>query len=259
MKRFKFVISTIISLFVVGLSLLIATPAQADAPPAGCVIVHRGLGPENTVPALRKAINRGACGFETDMRFTRDNHCVLNHDETLNRTTNGSGRVRSRWWSYVSKLRVGHSRVHVATCQQGMTLCRDSNAQSCMFETKLGATGAQVLNIVRDAVTIMGSKLSKLTIEADTYRQVRIIKHQFPQVSVAYVSFNRWPSVAAVKASGADGIIVNRPVLSRARVVSASKAGLFVTPYTVETWSQYRSVRSMGSRGAMTDTSRLIG
>lgn len=128
-----------------------------------------------------------------------------------------------------------------------------------MFEAKKGATLAQVRSMASDAVRIMSGKLYKLTIEADTYKQVRTIKRDFPQVSVAYVGFNSWPSVSDVKASGADGIIVNRTVMSRARVVSAAQAGVWVTPYTVETRTQFARVRHMGAHGAMTDSSRLIG
>lgn len=256
----KSIVGFIITLgLVIGLCLLTSTPAQADAPPSGCIIVHRGLGPENTIGALSKAIRRGACGFETDVHFTRDNVGVLNHDSTLNRTTNGTGRVSSRSYRYVSHLRVGHSRAHVGTYQQGLQLCATSKAQSCMFEAKLGATPSQVRSMAEDAVRIMGDKLWKFTIEADTYNQVRIIKKAFPQVSVAYVVFNTWRSVATVKASGADGIIANRPIVSTSRIAQAAAMGLWVTPYTVETRSQFARVRQMGSHGAMTDSSRLIG
>jgi glycerophosphoryl diester phosphodiesterase len=261
MKQFiKSIAGLVITIAVLsGFVLFMSTPAQADAPPSGCVIVHRGLGPENSITALAKAIRRGACGFETDVRFTRDNIGILNHDSTLNRTTNGTGRVTSRSWQYVSHLRIGHSHAHPGKYQQGLVLCRDSKAQSCMFEAKKGATPAQVLSMARDAVAVMGDKLYKLTIETDTYAQTRIIKNsEFKQVSVAFVGFNRWPSVSDVKASGANGIIVNRTVVSRARVASAARAGLWVTPYTVETWTQLKRVRHMGSHGAMTDSSRLI-
>jgi glycerophosphoryl diester phosphodiesterase len=260
MKLFKYVRAIVVAVaLAIGLSLVFSAAAQADAPPSGCVIVHRGLGPENSIAALAKAIRRGACGFETDVRFTRDDQGVLNHDSTLNRTTNGTGRVTSRSWHYVSHLRIGHSHAHPGTYQQGLVLCLTSKAQSCLFEAKKGATPAQVLSMARDAVSIMGDKLYKVTIETDTYGQTRTIENsEFKQVSTAFVGFNSWPSVSQVKASGADGIIVNRPVVSRARIAQAAAQGLWVTPYTVETRSQLKRVRHMGSHGAMTDSSRLI-
>lgn len=60
------------------------------------VIAHRGgrsLGPENTLYTFQRAIERGTDVLEMDIRVTRDNHLVVLHDETVNRTTDGTGRV----------------------------------------------------------------------------------------------------------------------------------------------------------------------
>ena len=57
-------------------------------------IVHRAGQPENTLTAIRSAKEEGAVGVEIDVMITKDGHCVLLHDETVDRTaTNGSGRV----------------------------------------------------------------------------------------------------------------------------------------------------------------------
>lgn len=56
---------------------------------------HRGVSseaPENTVPAFELAIGR-ADGIELDVQRTRDGHLVVIHDETIDRTSSGSGRV----------------------------------------------------------------------------------------------------------------------------------------------------------------------
>ena len=58
------------------------------------IIAHRGASgyaPENTMAAFRRAVEMGATEVETDVAFTRDGHLLLFHDETLDRTTNGSG------------------------------------------------------------------------------------------------------------------------------------------------------------------------
>ena len=57
---------------------------------------HRGAcayAPENTLPAIEVAIGMGADGIEVDVQRTADGHLVLIHDETINRTSNGVGRV----------------------------------------------------------------------------------------------------------------------------------------------------------------------
>lgn len=60
------------------------------------VIGHRGaagLAPENTPLSFRKAINLGVEWIEFDVRKTADNKIVVFHDPTLERVTNGKGRV----------------------------------------------------------------------------------------------------------------------------------------------------------------------
>jgi glycerophosphoryl diester phosphodiesterase len=100
---------------VVGATFAAAPPC----PRARVVLVgHRGTGPgtrlidgrfytEDTLPAFRKAMALGADGFETDYWLTLDAHVVSNHDATLDRTTDGSGLIRSRLWEYVRALRTG--------------------------------------------------------------------------------------------------------------------------------------------------------
>ncbi len=59
------------------------------------LIAHRGLEdthPENTLPAFEAALDLGM-GIEFDLAMTADGHVVVIHDETVDRTTDGSGRV----------------------------------------------------------------------------------------------------------------------------------------------------------------------
>ena len=60
---------------------------------------HRGASaaaPENTMAAFRKGLELGATGIETDVQMTSDGAVVVIHDESLNRTTSGSGYVKDK-------------------------------------------------------------------------------------------------------------------------------------------------------------------
>lgn len=66
-------------------------------PNARWVIAHRGdraHAPENTMEALVRAVDLGADALEIDVRVSREGVPVLMHDETVDRTTSGRGRVR---------------------------------------------------------------------------------------------------------------------------------------------------------------------
>lgn len=71
---------------------------------------HRGASryaPENTLPALEKAIRLGADFVEFDLQTTCDGGFVLLHDRTLNRTTNGQGPARDWDLAKIATLRAG--------------------------------------------------------------------------------------------------------------------------------------------------------
>lgn len=70
---------------------IVATPLQLPR-----VIAHRGASfyaPENTLAALYKAHQLGIPWSECDATLTADDHVVILHDATVNRTTNGRGAV----------------------------------------------------------------------------------------------------------------------------------------------------------------------
>jgi len=75
-------------------------------------IAHRGGivpgYPENTLVAFRQAIELGAQAIEVDLRGTNDGAIVIMHDETVDRTTNGSGKVIDLTLAELRKLDAGH-------------------------------------------------------------------------------------------------------------------------------------------------------
>ena len=78
----------------------------------GRVVVsgHRGakaLWPENTLPGFELAIGLGVDSLETDVNFTRDGRCVICHDSTVDRTTDGTGVIRSYSLEDLRKLDAG--------------------------------------------------------------------------------------------------------------------------------------------------------
>lgn len=70
-------------------------------------IAHRGGTPENTLEAFRFSKQYGAAGVEVDLTFTKDGHPVLLHDDTVDRTSNGSGRVEDLTLEHLKTLEFG--------------------------------------------------------------------------------------------------------------------------------------------------------
>ena len=70
-------------------------------------VVHRGGEPENTLAAIRRAKAENATGVEIDIMLTKDGHCVLLHDETVDRTSDGSGKVQDMTLEELRRLKFG--------------------------------------------------------------------------------------------------------------------------------------------------------
>lgn len=92
------------------------TSSGPIATPAGVIYAHRGstlLAPENTCLAYELALQHGADVLEIDVRLSADGQAMVFHDETLDRTTDGHGRVRDMLAADIQQLNAGHRFVDV--------------------------------------------------------------------------------------------------------------------------------------------------
>ncbi len=67
-----------------------------DSWPRPCIFAHRGASahaPENTLAAFELALRQGAPAIELDVKLSADGHVVVIHDPSVDRTTNGKGKV----------------------------------------------------------------------------------------------------------------------------------------------------------------------
>ena len=98
------------------------------------VISHRGdwrYAPENSLAAIKRCIELGVDIVEIDVRLTKDGHLVAMHDLTVDRTTNGSGKVSDFTLAEIKELRLKNacgargSRQQVPTLEEIMLLAKD--------------------------------------------------------------------------------------------------------------------------------------
>ena len=92
------------------------------------LIAHRGdskHAPENTLTAFRRAIEAGADWLEFDVQMTKDGALVVIHDETVDRTTNGSGAVRDMTLAEIHALDAGSGQ-QVPTFEEVIALAKET-------------------------------------------------------------------------------------------------------------------------------------
>lgn len=124
---------------------LVCTSLYAQVFPTGRELsfrlqAHRGLShryPENSIPAFREAGKVDIFwGMETDVQMTSDGVLVCMHDNTLDRTTNATGKVSDYTWRELSKFRIDGGtgwnsryagKLRIPTFAQYLKICKKYN------------------------------------------------------------------------------------------------------------------------------------
>lgn len=105
------------------------------------IIAHRGskgTHPENTLAAFKEAIRVGADGIELDVQLSKDNHLIVIHDETVDRTTNGYGEISQLTLAELKQLDAGNwfkenpIRQEIPTLEEVLQLLVDEQFQGVL-------------------------------------------------------------------------------------------------------------------------------
>ena len=106
------------------------------------VIAHRGAHktvPENTIASLEKAIELGVDYVELDVRRTKDGVLILMHDASINRMTNGKGKIEDLTYDEIHKFDI-RGRSPVAGRAKDPDLRRDPRARQGSDEDSTSIT-----------------------------------------------------------------------------------------------------------------------
>ena len=154
---------------------------------------HRGFqpeGPENTVLSFEAAGKHGFDYIETDVLMTADGELVCIHDSTLDRTTNGSGKVHTMTYAEILQYRIDTaaygfdissadpSKLYVPTFREYLEICQKYGAKPFI---ELKSVGKNVIKKTIDAaleyfspedIVISSSSLSLLQISYNLNRDI---------------------------------------------------------------------------------------
>lgn len=111
--RLAFMVVAVLVVFALYRLLTISppNPTRFLESPYPLNMAHRGgaaLAPENTMLAFQNALAVGADVLELDVRASRDGELVVIHDETVDRTTDGSGKVAEMTLAQLQALDAGY-------------------------------------------------------------------------------------------------------------------------------------------------------
>lgn len=153
------------------------------------VLAHRGASayaPENTFAAFDLALEMGASAFEADVQATSDGHLILLHDERVDRTTNGTGRVADLTLAEVHVLDAGSwfgpqfAGARIPTAEA--FLARYGRRVLIRLEVKAQGIEAQLLDLVRAA-----NLLSDVEFSSFSWESVEKLRSLSPEARVGWL------------------------------------------------------------------------
>jgi len=202
------------------------------------VIGHRGSplrAPENTVPSYLKAIEEGADFIEVDVRTTRDGELVIMHDSTVDRTTNGRGRVADMSLSEVKSLDAGswfseeYSGTRVPTLSEVLELARGK--VGVVIELKVPGIETKVLEAVKRA-----GMIDDVIVLSSHWYSIKLFRQLEPRIpGLADMPQPTIDKIREVLNYSANIISFHKKDLSSELVKYAHRKGLLVNSWPINT------------------------
>jgi len=215
------------------------------------IIAHRGARasePENTVRAMNKAFECGADAVEVDLRFTCDHKLVVIHDDTLERTTNGTGKVSNMTIEQLRALDAGKGE-RIPELSEALSVAK-RYSRPLVIELKEEGMEWQVLEEVTEAG--LGDKV---IISSFIHTSLRNLKEKAPEIKtgviIASVPVN---PVRLVQDAKADVIFAKYSRITREFIdACVGYEGIEVYLWTVNTIDDLNNAISYGVDGVVTD------
>jgi glycerophosphoryl diester phosphodiesterase len=235
------------------------------------VIAHRGasgIAPENTLAAVKKAMDAGADIIEIDVHLTQDRQLVVMHDETVDRTTNGTGKIKDLTLKEIKALDAGEwfskefGGESAPTLEEVMKLI--AGKHKLLIEIKPTWTGnyeteKQVLGYIKahDAaswciIQSFDSKVLENVRELDKSIEIhKLVILNIPVLPLHYDSGLRWGSFLKYKQWSA--ISVYHKKLNKNKIRRIQDRGQKVFTWTVNEIKDMDEMIAFGVDGIITD------
>lgn len=215
-------------------------------------IGHRGASghePENTLRAIRRALEMGVDGVEIDVHATCDGELVVIHDAVLERTTDGCGRVAEMTLNAVRQVTAGKGE-KVPTLWEVMQLVAGRTWLN--IELKAKGTAQRVVRAIDRAVDELGAQRDAFTISSFDHAELALAAGQGVPIGVLLGGWR--PGInRLVRRLGAASLHLSAGALTSRRVAFAKTLGVRVLAYTVNEPADMKRVAALGVDGIFTD------
>ncbi len=220
------------------------------------IIAHRGASgefPENTLPAFAAAIEAGAQMCELDVQLTGDAVAVVIHDETVDRTTNGTGAVAAISLAQVRRLDAGvkfgaaFAGTRIPTLEEVLTLVKGR----CALNVELKSPGVEreVCRLLRAHVRINDTLVSSFD-----WNALAAARRLEPALRLGVLAEGDFDTMLQT-ASRLRAVSVNPrfDLVTPALVEKAHRAGFKLLAWTVDQVEELKRIVALGVDGIMTN------
>jgi len=227
----------------------------------------RGHAPENTLLAFALAFDLGADAIECDVQRSSDDQLVIIHDETINRTTDGRGKVRETPFETLRALNAG---VRWNTPQCIPTLAETL----ALVEARGGAMNLEVKADSRDDALATAAVVEGTLAELDEPLRARLMVSSFELAAVEWLTArlpwlrvgalftgSQWRKddmVARALDLGVEALHANLSLVTPDLVERAQSAGLRVNVWTANRWATIRKLLTLGVDGIFSDVPERV-
>lgn len=231
--------------------------------PEGIMTIgHRGANayaPENTLAAFRKAILMGMDMIELDVHMTSDSQLVVIHDDTVDRTTDGSGYIIQMTLEEIRKLDAG-SWFNVSFAGERIPTLEESLALIKMYGVKVNIeiktipmTYPGIEQMVIDLVNTMGMADSVLISSFSPYSTMYCGVNSDIECGMLMNADTPVGLECPVIATFAEALHSELTTTTQELVDMAHSSGLKVNVWTVDDPADMSSLLEMGCDGIITN------
>lgn len=213
-------------------------------------IGHRGaagLEPENTLRSFQRAIALGCDMVELDVHVCKTGEVVVIHDATVDRTTNGHGRVADMTLFELQQLDAGKGE-HIPTLEEVFRLVGGKARMN--VELKSRGSAEAVARIMDQTTYIRDEDLLVISFHSQflqTYRSLR------PEANIGFVFWWPWGWERQARRIQATTICAFFLIISRRMVDRAHALGLKIVAWTPNSSAHITALRALGVDGVATD------
>jgi glycerophosphoryl diester phosphodiesterase len=224
-------------------------------------IGHRGAAayaPENTLASFHRAVELGADGIEFDLHRTRDGRFVVIHDDTVDRTTNGHGKVDPLSFAELRRLDAGSWKGREFAGERIPTFEEVIEAvpeRVVLFaELKAGSAKSPGIEAALARFIRERNVTDRVRVSSFDHRALASLRPLLPELQTGAL-FTCLPVdlVGLARNARAQAVHPSFHYLTREAVEEAHRAGLAVYAWTANDPDDIDAVRAMGVDGIFSD------